>query len=778
MAGDLIAALCRDPRRAAAITHVHHRPSHAAETTGWPAWVNPTLVERLEESGIPAPWVHQREAADLAWGGSNVVVATGTGSGKSLAYLLPALTALAGERERVLYLAPTKALAADQLRAVEELDLDWVRAARLDGDTPREDRSWVRAHANLVLTNPDMLHRSVLPQHQRFRSLVRGLRFVVIDECHCYRGVFGSHVAQVIRRLRRVCGHYGADPTFILTSATTAEPGNYAARLVGLPVTEVSRDTSGHGPLDFALYEPPPSAHDPTTRRSALSEASDLLADFAVQGARTLAFVRSRLAAEVVAAGARRSLAEAAPELAGRIASYRAGYLAEDRRSLEAQLRTGEILGLATTNALELGIDVTGLDAVVVTGWPGTIASMWQQVGRAGRAGRGATAVFVARDDPLDTYLIHHPEAVFGRSVEQTVIDPSNPYVLGPHLECAAAELPLTDADLALFPGAAAVLVDLERDGRLRRRRDGWYWNRHDERPDVDLRGGGGSGVALIERDTGRLLGHVDADASHHTVHDGAVYLHQGTTYVVERLSLDDGVALLVQQEPPWITIARSVTDIRLLSTDEVGDGGWNPDGPGASLGFGTVEVSTQVVSYLRRSITTGEVVAEVGLDLPRRQLRTRSVFLALPDAVLAEAGLDAVRVPGAAHAAEHAAIGLLPLFATCDRWDIGGVSTAHHPDLGCAGIFIYDGHAGGAGFAERGFRTARDWFTATRDVIAACPCESGCPSCVQSPKCGNGNEPLDKSGAVALLSAVLAQATITLPGARPARPALVPAQG
>jgi DEAD/DEAH box helicase domain-containing protein len=631
-----------------------------------------------------------------------------------------------------------------------------VRAATFDGDTPVAERDWVRAHATYVLTNPDMLHRGVLPQHARWASFLRGLRWVVVDECHVYRGVFGSHVAQVLRRLRRVCAKYGSHPVFVLASATTASPEESARRLTGLDVVPVVEDASPRGALDFALWEPPllsgiTGENGAPVRRSTSAETASLLADLVADGVRTIAFVRSRRGAEVVAQSAARHVAEASPELAGRVAAYRAGYLAEDRRVLERRLESGDLLGVAATNALELGVDVSGLDAVLLAGWPGTIASLWQQAGRAGRAGQDALAVFVARDDPLDTYLVHHPEAVFGRAVEATVLDPTNPYVLAPHLECAAAELPVTDADLDLFGGpdvAAPLLGDLVRRGRLRRRAAGWYWTRVGERPDADIRGTGGPPIAIVESETGRLLGTVDAASAHAQVHTGAVYIHAGTTFVVDDLDLEGGVALVTSADPDWTTHARDVTEIDVVETTRSTRHG------GVELCFGTVQVTSQVVGFLRTRPLTGEVLGEEPLDLPPRELRTRAVWYAVDDALLDRAGVRD-DVPGAAHAAEHAAIGLLPLFATCDRWDIGGVSTALHADTERMTVFVYDGHPGGAGFAERGHARALDWLVATRDAIVACGCETGCPSCVQSPKCGNRNSPLDKAGAVRLLSAV-----------------------
>jgi DEAD/DEAH box helicase domain-containing protein len=760
----------RTGRREDPVTHVERLAARPGQTVDWPAWVRPPLREAFAARGVVRPWAHQVEAAELAFAGSSVVVATGTASGKSLAYQLPTLSTLVeDERATTLYLSPTKALAADQLRGLLELTNGLeagVRPALYDGDTATAEREWVRAHSRLVLTNPDMLHRGILPRHGAWASFLRRLRYVVVDECHAYRGVFGSHVAHVLRRLRRVCARYRSTPVFVLASATVAEPARSASALVGAPVEAVTADASPRGATTFALWEPPfgpfVGERGAPQRRTATAEAADLLADLVTVGARTLAFVRSRNGAEAVAMGARRALAEAVPELVDQVAAYRAGYLREDRRELEDALRSGALLGLASTNALELGVDVTGLDAVVLTGYPGRIASLWQQAGRAGRDSRDSLAVLIARDDPLDSYLVHHPAAVFGRPVEATVLDPANPYVLGPQLACAAAELPITEADLSLFGEAAAreALAGLVAAGLLRRRPAGWYWTSRG-RPDADLRGTGGEPISIVAAETGRLLGTVDAGSAHGSVHTGAIHLHMGETYLVENLDLEGLVALVRRADPDWSTHARDVTDLAVISVDE------RVEVDGLTLCFGTVDVTNQVVSYLRRRILTGEVIDEQPLDLPPRQLRTKAVWYALEDSVLAEAGLldeeagfpssgGLLDIAGSAHAAEHAAIGLLPLVASCDRWDIGGLSTASHQDTGLATVFVYDGHPGGAGFAERGFRAALDWLTATRDAIVSCECTRGCPSCVYSPKCGNGNDPLDKTGAVRLLTAVV----------------------
>ncbi|SDX70271.1 DEAD/DEAH box helicase domain-containing protein [Modestobacter sp. DSM 44400] len=739
------------------VTHVHRLPARDPRVSEWPAWVGPQLRGRLAERGVLAPFSHQVAAAELARSGRHVVVATGTASGKSLAYQLPALTALAEDpRACALYLAPTKALARDQLASVAALADSSVRPAAYDGDTPMEERDWVRRHSRWIVTNPDMLHRGVLPAHQKWSSTLRRVTYVVVDECHAYRGVFGSHVGHVLRRLRRICRRYGANPVFVLASATVADPAAAASRLVGAPVTAVTEDGSPRPGVTFALWEPPlterTGEHGAPLRRSAVADAAGLLADLVERGARTLAFVRSRRSAESVADQARRVLVERGrADLAPRVDSYRGGYLPEERRELERALSSGALLGVATTNALELGIDIAGLDAVVLAGYPGTLASLWQQAGRAGRAQRESLVVFIARDDPLDHYLAHHPRAVFGRPVEATVTDPTNPYVLGPQLCCAAAELPLLPEELTDFGGAAAEaqVAELVAAGQLRSRPTGFYWAGRG-RPDVDIRGDGAAPVSIIEGSTGRLLGTVDGGAAHATVHGGALYVHRGETYVVDEFDVQDACAVVHPESPEWTTVARDVTDLTVVSTDRTRRLGT------VTAHTGVVHVTNQVVAYQRRRLGTGEVLAEFPLDLPPRQLRTRAVWLTFDERAIARADLDDVSVPGSLHAAEHASIGILPLLATCDRWDLGGVSTALHPDTGAATIVVYDGHPGGAGFAERGFAVLRQWLQATRATVASCECEAGCPSCVQSPKCGNGNDPLDKAGAVRVLDVVL----------------------
>jgi len=745
------------------LVHVHRVPERTAGVAIWPTWVPADIVDAYAARGVTAPWHHQVDAAERSYAGEHVAIATGTASGKSIAFGMTALSRIRegtsapdGRGATVMYLSPTKALANDQLRALEQLSLPWLRAATYDGDTPSDERSWVRNHANYVLTNPDLLHHSMLPGHAAWASYLRRLNVVVVDEAHTYRGVLGAHVALVLRRLRRVAEQYGADPVFIIASATMANPDEAAGRLIASSAHAITDDAAPRPALTVAFWEPPVSdssaAAGDDRRRSTLLETADLLADCVVENRQALAFIRSRRGAETAAAMTRDLLVDVDPALVDRVAAYRGGYLPEERRELERQLRSGEIMAMATTSALEMGIDVSGLDVVITAGWPGTRASLWQQFGRAGRAGASALGIFVARDDPLDSYLVHHPEVITTRTVEASVFDPGNPYVLAPHLCAAAAEVPVTPAELERWfgPHAARVMDGLVEDGLLRRRPAGWFWTRRERASDLtDLRGSGGTPVRVVEDGTGRLLGTVDRAAAPSTVHRGAVYVHQGVTHVVTGLDLDAAVATVVEESVDYSTVARSVSDIRIVDTLDLTTHGQ------LRIALGMVDVSSQVVSFQRRR-PNGESLGEETLDLPVQELRTAAVWWTLPEPVLVQAGIATLDIPGAAHAAEHAAIGLLPLFATCDRWDLGGVSTACHPDTGEPTVFVYDGYPGGAGFAEHGYRTLPAWLAATRQAIAECDCTDGCPSCVHSPKCGNGNNPLDKRLAVVLLDLVL----------------------
>ena len=745
------------------LTHVERLPERPGRRVPWPGWVPADVMKAFAQVGISGPWAHQAQAADLAHSGRNVIMATGTASGKSVGYLVPSLAAI-GDGATALYLAPTRALAGDQLALVRSLGeylRPSLRAAVIDSDTPAAERMRARKHATYLLTTPDMLHYGLLPQHRRWDGFFRRLRYVIVDECHGYRGVFGSHVAQVLRRLRRVAEHHsaGGDLRFVLASATISEPERCAELLTGLSADAVTADAAPRGPMTFGMWEPPLTGlrgeAGAPLRRSAVAEAADLLADLALDGTPSLAFIRSRRGVEAAAAAVKTRLVQAgAGELAQRVAAYRSGYLPQERRELEQALRGGSITALAATPALELGIDIAGLDAVLIAGWPGTRAALWQQAGRAGRAGRDSVAILIARDDPLDTYLVHHPDALLHRPVEATVLDPANPYILAPHLRAAAAELPLSGSDLALFGQAArGVVADLVSDGTLRERAGLWHLAGLRRGPLTGLRGTGGLSVRIVEEATGRLIGTMDEPSAHVLAHAGAVYPHQGDLYLVRRLDLDEGVALVQAGDPGYVTSARELTEIEIAAEHRRIDWG------GAAVHFGEVLVRRQVVAFTRRRPETGQPIGDEALDLPPRALRTRAVWCTISPGQRDDLAARGVHLAGAAHAAEHAAIGLLPLVAACDRWDVGGVSMDIHNQTGRLTIFVYDGHDGGAGFAERGFLAAAQWLRSTSLAIADCECTTGCPSCIQSPKCGNGNEPLSKPGSLALLECLLAGA-------------------
>lgn len=700
------------------------------------------VAERVPSGGL---WTHQAEAIDHVRDGRSVAIATGTASGKSLCYQLPIGEAV-GAAGTALLLYPTKALAQDQLRAFGALELPGVVAVTYDGDCSADHRAWARRHANVVLTNPDMLHAGVLPFHARWATFLSGLRYVVLDELHTLRGVFGTHVAHLIRRLRRLCAAYGSDPVFICCSATIGQPEVLAAAVTGGEVVPVLDDASPTGDRVFALWNPP--LLDASTRASAHGETARLLAALVGSGHRSIAFTRSRRGAEVVAAAAR---SRVGAELAPTIHPYRGGYLAEERREIERLLWAGEIRGVAATNALELGVDIGGLDACILDGFPGSIASMWQQAGRAGRTRQQSLAVLVAGEDALDQWLMTHPSAVFERAPEPAVVNPANPFVLEPHIGCAAYERPLEDADRDLWgPELDEAVRDLVLSDSLAVRDGRVVWaGRGFPAGGVGLRSGTSAEVRIVDGD-GRLIGTVDEGRAHESVHPGAVYLHQGQHYRVARLDLADRAAWVDPADGEEWTQARTVTDLGIADEERCVRVGR------ARLSIGRVEVTQQVVGYQRRAAGSGEVLGRQELELPPTRLATRAFWYTLHDRLVEDAGVDGRRAAGSLHAAEHAAIGMLPLFTICDRWDVGGVSTALHPQTGEATIFIYDGYVGGAGIAELGFAAGRGHLEATLGAIANCPCDTGCPSCVQSPKCGNWNEPLDKAGAVLLLETIL----------------------
>ncbi len=739
------------------IVHVEHLPSRRA---GFQEPAQP-LHERLESalraSDLYPLYTHQAMAIDLARSGENVAVVTGAASGKTLCYNVPVLQSILTDKtSRALYIFPTKALAQDQLRNLTDLTSLLpvpVRVAAFDGDTPREERLRARRTAQIVLTNPDMLHLGILPNHQSWSRFLRRLKYVVIDEVHGYRGVFGSHVGNVLRRLRRLLDGCGAKPQFICCSATIANPGEHVERLVGLPFRVVDADGAPHGRKDFVLWNPPLAEKARAARISANSEAAFLLAELVQRRIRTIAFARTRKLTELIYVYARQRLG--ASPLAQRIKPYRGGYLAADRRQIEQELFSGDLMGVVATTALELGIDIGDLDASVLTGYPGSIASTWQQAGRSGRRAGMSLSFLIGLDNPLDQYFMRHPDALFGRRCENALIDPANRYVMGSHLLCAAWESPLVAGDAKYWGGSLTrALLALEEGHRLREREGRWYPAPAIAYPaeGVNIRSASALNYAILDASqSDRRIETVDASVALSQVHPGAIYLHYGEPYMVTELDLAGRCARVVPADVPYYTQAKELTDIRVVKTLQ------EKETPGARCCLGEVEVTTTVVGFRRKMQFTEEVIGEDYLDLPPSRFDTVAVWFDIPEAALSrieEARLD---FAGGLHAAEHACIALLPLFALCDRNDLGGVSTPFHPDTGRPQIFIYDAHPGGTGIAEKGFELAADLWRETLRAVRECPCDDGCPSCIQSPKCGNNNQPLDKKAARAILEALSA---------------------
>jgi DEAD/DEAH box helicase domain-containing protein len=755
--------------------------AHPAKLVELPQGLHPDVVRALAGMGIEGLYSHQAQALHAATQGPTIVT-TGTASGKSLCFNLPTLHILCEQATaRALYLYPTKALAQDQARALAAFGLTKrVRPAIYDGDTPREARGQIRKGANVVLTNPDMLHMGILPNHEAWAELFSNLAVVVVDEAHVYRGVFGSHVGNVLRRLRRIAGAYGTEPIFLMTSATIANPVELAERLTGLEdVQLVDEDGSPAPQRRIAVWNPPLTDEASGARRAALGEAAELLARLVRDGARCICFMKSRKGVEVLSRLVKDDLRTTDPELADQVEPYRAGYTPQQRRELEQRLVRGELRTVITTDALELGIDIGELDAAVVVTFPGTVASLRQMWGRAGRRGRGL-AVYVAGEDALDQFFCRHPDDFLERPVEAAILDHESPLIYRAHLLCAAHEGPLSHGDGEFMgPRWQAHAEILESAGELRKRsgtvgRDTYVPRQPGGYPaaDVSLRSASPDSFAIVDVSSGELLGSTEAARAHSTVHEGAIYLHQGRSYAVAELDLQQKRALVSPFAGDWYTQPKTDTDteiVRLLDRRET---------LGVTLSFGEVSVTDTVLAYQRRRLQDHAAVDIVALDLPPTSFPTQALWFELPTGSpgelsnkdLEEFGLAAT-VPmeillGALHATEHAQIAVLPLIAMCDRWDIGGLSTNFHPQTGVPTIFIYDGHPGGIGITRTAFQRFEELCADALRLIAECPCASGCPSCVQSPKCGNLNEPLHKAGARALLERMLANASEPAVGA------------
>jgi DEAD/DEAH box helicase domain-containing protein len=741
-------AIALDPgRRDGRLVAESAETESRARRTALPPSLEPGLAEALRGAGIDRLYSHQREALEAA-ADSDLIITSGTASGKSLAFNLPVLDGIARDhKRRALYLYPTKALAQDQARKLSELRPPGLREAIYDGDTPREERPAIRRRNNLVLTNPDMLHVGLLPHHKQWGDFLANLGWVVVDEAHTYRGVFGSHVSNVLRRLRRVARAYGAEPRFVMASATIANPSELAERLTGTEFRLIDDDGAPRAGREIAIWNPPLIDEAAGTRRSALSEAADMLAELVSHGVRTICFLRSRRGIELIQRFTRdRLAADGKAELAQRIAPYRAGYTPQQRRQIEAELAAGELLAVVATDALELGIDVGELDAAICVTFPGTVASLRQMWGRAGRRSRGL-AVYVAGQDALDQFFCRHPDEFLRRPVEAAILDHASEQISSLHLVAAAYELPLSDADDEVFGAGwrerAEGLVsrgELRASGRrFLPRRSGFPASR------IPLRSASADSVAVIERESGELLGLVEAERAFTTVHPGAVYLHLGRSYEVELLDIETRRAVVTPFDGDFYTRPKKETEIFIERVRE------SRETAGVELSFGDVSVTEQVIAFQRVSLSDHEPIDIVSLELPEQNFLTQALWYVLPQRIAGQ--LPPEVLLGALHATEHGQIAVLPLIAMCDRWDIGGLSTNVHLQTGSPTIFVYDGHPGGVGIAERGYQQFERLLGDAARLIAECPCVDGCPSCVQSPKCGNLNEPLHKAGALELMS-------------------------
>jgi len=691
---------------------------------------------------------HQCDAINRIWSGKNVIITTPTASGKTLAFNLPVFEEL--ERDngaRALYLYPTKALSNDQLATLEQMVQFTgisARPAIYDGDTPQSKRAAIRENSRIIMSNPHELHQ-VLSWHAKWRPFFSNLKFIVIDEAHRYRGVFGSHIALLLRRLVRLCHFYGSSPQFILSTATLANPLEFAGKLTGQSFVLVDDDGSPHGRKHFVLYNP---FYDGIGERSTYQETKDLLVSCVKENLQTLCFTGSRKMAELVTMWTREDIRRSSARLAESISAYRAGYLPEERRVIEHQLKEGTIKGVVSTNALELGIDVGSLDAVIIAGYPGTMMSTRQQAGRAGRKGEDSLAVLVAFANPLDQYFMRHPQHFFSRSHENAIIDTENPYIVSGHLLCAAAELPLRETTDRPYFGEKFpdLLSELASSDLIRKTSRGWVYSGRGRAADaVNLDGIPGSTFRILCH--GRLLETMDRAQAYREAHKGAIMLHQGQTYVVNEMDLENHTIRVTATEVDYYTQPLKEVDlsiIELLETRMV---------HGARCAFGEVEVTEQYTGYkLKRKDT---LIGVEPLDLPPITFRTKAFWvIPTPDTEqrVKDSNLD---LAGGLHGAEHAIIALMPLHVMCDRWDIGGLSSPAFGEHCEPTVFVYDGYEGGIGLAEKAYELIPDVFSSAHELVRDCGCDEGCPSCIYSPKCGNDNQPLDKEATILILNSL-----------------------
>lgn len=747
---EYIAALTGSDRFGPQVAASKRHPESGAQTAPWPAGLSPVLETLLGGTGIESLYSHQAQAIELILAARNVVIATPTASGKSLIYNLPVFDALLrNPSARALYLFPLKALAQDQVRTIDSLaallpdcfrDRGLTPAAIYDGDTSSHRRKKIRDHLpGILVTNPDMLHLSMLPYHDLWGNLFCNLSHVIIDEVHTYRGVFGSHMAWVIRRLKRICSLYGSSPVFILASATVGNPGELAAGLIDEPVAVLTCSGAPRPPRNMVLLNPLDSA----------PYAATLLLEAAIRrGLRTIVYTQSRKMTELITMWAGRRIGD----LKDKIASYRAGFLPEDRREIEQRLSDGRLLGVISTSALELGIDIGSLDICILVGYPGSIMATRQRGGRVGRGRQESLVVLIGHEDALDQHFMRHPEDFFSREVESVVLNPDNRIIAGQHLVCAAAEAPLTAADrLCSLDGAHELLAGLTRQGHLLCSADGttWFAARKYPQRDVDLRGGGAR-YRILHRSDREDLGEIDGFRAFKDCHPGAVYLHMARSWLVDSLDLEGREITVTPFKGHYFTRAlstKTTTILQTLDTQTIGC---------TRVHFGRLRVTEVITGYLKLLIGSQKVIGRYPLDLPPQIFETEGFWLEVPETLMRRTQEDRLHFMGGIHALEHAMIAMLPLLVLCDRNDIGGISHPWHEELEGPAIFIYDGYSGGMGLTRKAFSLFDRLLKKTLAAVRDCPCELGCPSCVHSPKCGSGNRPIDKQCCLAVLNGLL----------------------
>jgi DEAD/DEAH box helicase domain-containing protein len=688
-------------------------------------------------------YTHQCQAINQVRQGKNVIITTPTASGKSLAFDIPVFEALGDDpKSTALFVYPTKALSNDQLKTIngiEDATQIRVRPEIYDGDTPTGKRPSIREKSRIIITNPFELHH-ILPWHYKWRSFFSNLQFVVIDEAHRYRGIFGSNIALLVRRLRRICHFYGSDPQFILCSATIANPLEFAQNLTGLPFELVDQDGSPKGSKYFVLYNP---FYDGMGKLSTHQETRNLMLRFVEHGFQTLCFTVSRKMAEVEAAWVRSALSLSHPEI--KVAAYRAGYLPEERRRLEKEIKQGYLKAVTTTNALELGIDIGDLDAVIISGYPGTIISTWQQAGRAGRRGSESAAVLVAFQNPLDQYFMFHPDVFFGKTYEHAIVSLGNPYILTGHLLCAAAELPVQpESDREYFTDDLdGFIKSFEQDMLLRDTPSGYVYSGTSNANDiVSLESFAPEGYKVICE--GKVLETMERAYAFRDAHQGAVLMHQGETYLVQNLDLDTATVTVKKTEVDYYTQSMKHANVHILKEHRV------KNINRVTLSLGQVQVDEQYVAY--KLMKDDRVLSTAPLNLPQITFKTVALWFKVPTSMDKQLTARKLDFAGGLHGAEHALIGIMPFQVMCDRWDIGGLSIPYHPDTGAPTVFIYDGFEDGIGLTEKAYELFNEISAMAYELVRDCKCLDGCPGCIYSPKCGNDNKPLDKQATITIL--------------------------